>query len=418
MSKKEKEETNVKEETDSLKLSKLLIREFNNSSDEKVAWCLATDLDNPTTVKEFISTGSTLLDYLIANRRNGGVAVGKLTEIVGEEASGKSLIAAHLIAECQRRDGIAIYIDTENAANSDFMRQVGVNIEQMVYLQPGTVEEVGEDIEKTILKVRTKAPNKLVLIVWDSIAGTPPQAEIEGNYDAQSHMGLLGKAMALMMRKLTQTLGKERIALVFTNQLKYRIGVSYGDPMFAPGGKAVPFHASTRIRLTRSVQLKEGKKRGEETGEDVKGAVYGIHTLAKVIKSRLGPPLRKCEFDITFAFGIDDETSWFDYLHSVGEIEKADGWCYYSSYPSGKTVKKKDKDNPKKEIEYDRGLQFREKQWREKLKEDQKFREKILDDLEKHLVIKYGETPKDIDLDPESLLDNEAVVEAVANGQL
>src|SRR5258708_4575212 len=142
---KKKEVIEADDKIESTKLSKLLINEFNKDNKAgKIAWCLATDFDNPTEVKEFISTGSTLLDYICANRENGGVPVGKLTEISGEEASGKSLVAAHLIAECQRRGGLAVYIDTENAASPGFMQQVGVDLSKMVYLQPGTVEEVGE----------------------------------------------------------------------------------------------------------------------------------------------------------------------------------------------------------------------------------------------------------------------------------
>lgn len=407
----ESEVIDINKEVDSLKLSRMIIQDLNRDSEEKTAWCLATDLDNPTTVREFISTGSTILDYLIANRRNGGVAVGKLTEIVGEEASGKSLIAAHLIAETQRRGGIAIYIDTENAANEDFMKQVGVNTKEMVYAQPGTVEEVGDLIEKTIIRVRTKAPTKLVLIVWDSIAGTPPKAEVEGTYDANSHMGLLGKALALMMRKITQTLGKERICLVFCNQLKYKIGVSYGDPMFAPGGKAVPFHASTRVRLTRSAQLKEGKKKdtsdaGMAGDENGKGAVYGINTIAKVIKSRLGPPLRQCRFDITFAFGIDDVGSWYTLLHERGEITKSDGWSYLTSFKGKENVK-----HP------DWGHMFRESRWTEEVNGNAALKEHVLNLLEKHLVVKYdAKEIKDLNLDPDSLMDVEAVADEVKGG--
>jgi hypothetical protein len=270
------------------------------------------------------------------------------------------------------------------------------------------VEEVGDLIEKTIIKVRTKAPTKLVLIVWDSIAGTPPKAEIEGSYDANSHMGLLGKALALMMRKITQTLGKERIALVFTNQLKYKIGVSYGDPMFAPGGKAVPFHASTRVRLTKSVQLKEGKKKdtsseGAAGDENGKGAVYGINTIAKVIKSRLGPPLRQCRFDITFAYGIDDVGSWFTLLHERGEITKADGWCYLTSFKGKENVK-----HP------DWGHMFRESAWTGEVNGNAALKEHVLNLLEKHLVVKYdAKEIKDLNLDPDSLLDVQAVADEV-----
>jgi len=405
MAKKDKEknepEVPVEKEVDSVKLSKLLIKEFNKDEDKtgKMAWCLASDHDNPTEVKEFISTGSTLLDYLIANKKGGGVPVGKLTEISGEEASGKSLVCAHLIAECQKRGGLAIYIDTENAANPGFMEQIGVNMNEMVYLQPGTIEEVGESIEKTIIMARTRAPNKLILIIWDSVAGTPPQAEIEGNYDPNERIGLAGKALAKMMRKLTQVWGRERIAMVFTNQLKVKFGVMFGDPMTTPGGKAIPYHASIRVRLERGKNLKPAGKE-----DDPKAAIYGVHTRAKTVKSRLGPPLRKCEFDITFATGIDDVGSWFEKLHSLDEIVKANGWCYLTSFKGPKT-------NPK----YD-GHMFRESQWNEEIANTPGMKEHVLTLLDKHMVVRYGEKPKDMVMDPESLMDTESVVEQVIEG--
>lgn len=399
--KNKKDETPVELEQDSLKLSKLMIKEFNKDEAKvgKIAWCLATDDDNPTDVKEFISTGSTLLDYIIANKKGGGVPVGKLTEISGEEASGKSLVCAHLIAECQRRGGLAVYLDTENAANPAFMASIGVNVKELVYLQPGTVEEVGESIEKTIIMARTKAPNKLILIIWDSVAGTPPQAEIEGNYDPNERIGLQAKALAKMMRKLTQVWGRERIAMVFTNQLKIKFGVMFGDPMGTPGGKAIPYHASVRVRLERGVNLKPA---GAE--DDPKAAVYGVHTRAKTVKSRLGPPLRKAEFDITFAKGIDDETSLFHKLHQMGEIEKVSGWCYFTSFEG---TKKNEKHV---------GHMFREKEWSSELKEVPGMREHMLALIDKHMVVKYGETPKDFEADPESLMDNEAVVQQIQEG--
>lgn len=398
MAKREKEDKTKKQvesgdDMSPLALTKALIKDFNKDGADKLAWSLAFDEDNPTDVKEFISTGSTLLDYICVNRRNGGGPVGKLMELSGEEASGKSLICAHMIAECQRRGGIAVYIDVENSANPDFLQRLGVDLKKLVYLQPNTVEEVGEAIQKTIVMTRTKAPNRLVLIVWDSIAATPTKAELEGNYDLNMNSQLeKSKVLSKMMRMLIQVFGKERICMVFTNQLKTKIGVMYGDPMTTPGGKAIPFNASLRVRLTKSTELKD-----EKTGE-----VIGIRTLAKVIKNRFGPPLRKCEFNIMFADGIDDVGSWFTRLHELGEIEKAAGWCYLSSYPSGK------KDDTGK----DRGLQFREKDWNFVIKTNDEIRNHVLNLLEKRMVVKYekSEIP-DLDIDPESLMDNEAVLE-------
>jgi len=424
------EVTQSKDDISPAKLAKLLISEFNKDEDKsgKVAWNLATDTDNPTDVKEFISTGSTLLNYAISNRRDGGIPVCKLTEISGEEASGKSLICAHLIAETQRRGGIAVYIDTENSANPDFMSRVGVNISEMVYLQPQTVEEVGEAIEKTIIMARTRAPNKLVLIIWDSIAGTPTNIEVEGTFELGMDLQLAkSKVLSKMMRKITDTIGKERIALVFTNQLKVKIGVMYGDPMTTPGGKAVPYHASVRIRL----------QAGQKNKDAEDGDIYGVHTSAKIVKNRLGPPWRKVEFDILFASGIDDEGSWFSKLHELEEIEKADGWCYLKSIPSGR-IEDKGVNAGK-----DRGFKFREKQFKEILsqevevesfdpktgefKRDSKgdpnkskktVKQHIQDLLEMHMIVRYNQKPKDLDLDPESLMDVESVTDAAMQGEL
>jgi recombination protein RecA len=404
-------------------LTDLIIRDLNRDAEGgKIAWNLATDLDDPTSVKEFISTQSTLLDTIIANKLGGGVPVGKLTEVCGEEASGKSLLCAHLIAECQKRGGIAVYIDTENACSPDFLKQLGVDISKMAYVQPQTIEAVGSAIEQVIVNIRTKAPNKLCLIIWDSVAGTPSQAEIDGEFTIDMNAALQNaKAIAKMMRKLTQVWGKERIAMVFTNQLKTKIGVKYGDPMGTTGGKAIPYHSSVRVRLNKVSQLAEGAPKkdgskeapddggGEEAEAKGKGAVYGIHTRAKTIKNRLGPPMRSCEFDITFSHGIDDVASWFPFLNGRGEIEKASGWCYYTAIPSGE-VSKWNAD--KQEHEGDRGLQFREKGWPQLIASDPRVRERALADIAKHLIVRYdGKPVVGLDVDPDSLMDAEGVEE-------
>lgn len=380
-----KKEKNVQEQVSDAKeiavLSKLLIKEFNKDEEKtgKLAWNLATDLDNPTEVNEWISTGSTLLDYNISNRPDGGVPVGKLTEISGEEASGKSLMAAHIIANTQKRGGLAVLADSENAYNPEFGAQVGVDNDKLVYLQPRTIEETGEAIEKVILLTRQKAKDKLVTIIWDSVAGTPSQSEIEGTYDPNERIGVTAKALAKMMRKLTQVWGKERITMVFTNQLKTKIGVMYGDPMTTPGGKAIPYHASVRIRLTRSTLEKS------ESETDQLEAL-GVNTICKVVKNRCGPPLRKCRFMISFARGIEDVDSWFDHLHEMGVIKKQGGWCYLEEAFGEE--------------------KFREKSWADFVS---KNRDKILEILKKHMVVKFGEKPKNMELDPESLMEVEEV---------
>lgn len=222
MAKRDKEHEEKEDTVHSI--SRALIKELNKDASEKIAWCLATDKDNPTDVKDYISTGSTLLDYIICNKRGGGVPAGKITEIVGEEATGKSLLAMHLLAETQKRGGLAVYMDEESALNTDFAQRVGLDVEKLVYMQCGCIEAVGEQIEKVINLARVKDVKCLITIVWDSVAGTPPRAELEGDWDPNSRVGLAAKAIAKMMRKLTTTVGRERVTLVFTNQMKVKFG--------------------------------------------------------------------------------------------------------------------------------------------------------------------------------------------------
>jgi recombination protein RecA len=387
---------------DPLVLSKMLIKALNKDGAEKAAWCLATDSDNPTDVKDFISTGNLLLDYIIRNAPDGGVPVGKITEFVGEEATGKSLLIVHVLAETQRRGGLAVLIDEENALNPEFAARVGLDLKKLVYLQCGTVEAVGEAIEKVITLARSKDVKRFITVAWDSVAGTPTRMELEGTLDVNMNSQLeKSKVLAIMMRKLTRTVGVDRITMVFTNQMKTKIGVMFGDPMGTPGGKAIPYHASVRVRLKRAGELKDPRSGSDD--------VVGIHTRAKVIKNRLGPPLRVCEFDIHFSNGVDNVSSWLPYLHSVGEIEKDDGWLYIPSLPSGKVETKKGAHEGK-----DRGVKFQTPSW-EKILERPEVKAHVLKLLEKHLVVKY-DTPAQqtgIELDPESLTDAEAVADIV-----
>jgi recombination protein RecA len=354
------------------------LRESLNKSSGKdaeiVAWDLTKD-DSPTHVKDWIPTGSTLLDYAISNRRDGGVPAGKIVEIQGEESSGKSLICAHLIVNVQKRGGIAVYMDTENAANPDFMRRIGVDLERMIYVQPGTIERAFEILEGVVMTIRAKAPNQPLLIIWDSVGNTPPQAEVEGEYDPNSQMGIGAKAMARGLRKVTDMIGKEQVTMVFTQPLTYRMDAGkYGDPFGTKYGKALPYHASVRLRVSASTKLK-----------DAAGEIYGLVTNGRIIKSRLGTSHRTCKFELHFDHGIDDESSWFLVLHEAGMIEKDNGWCYIGQVPSGRVWDKGV--NAGK----DRGVQFREAEFGNLARNDAKVRKWALDTLEKLLVKKYDE---------------------------
>lgn len=354
------------------------LREALNKSSGKegdpVAWDLTKD-DSPTHVKDWIPTGSTLLDYAISNRRDGGVPAGKIVEIQGEESSGKSLLCAHLIANVQRRGGIAVYMDTENAANPDFMRRIGVDLERMIYVQPGTIERAFEILEGVVMTIRAKAPTQPLLIVWDSVGNTPPKAEVEGEYDPNSQMGIGAKAMARGLRKVTDMIGKEQVTMVFTQPLTYRMDAGkYGDPFGTKYGKALPYHASIRLRVTSSTKLK-----------DAAGEIYGLVTNGRIIKSRLGTSHRTCKFEIHFDHGIDDEASWFLVLHEAGLIDRDNGWCYIAQLPSGRVWDKGV--NAGK----DRGVQFREAEFGNLARNDPKVRAWALDSLEKMLIKRYDE---------------------------
>ena len=355
-------------------MAKTLRNTLNKDDNEKVSWDLTKD-DSPTHVTDYISTGSTILDYIISNRRDGGVPCGKITELQGEESSGKSLVCAHIIANTQKKGGIAVYLDTENASNPDFMRRIGVDLEKLVYVQPGTIEKAFEIIESIIMTLRAKAPDQPITILWDSVGNTPPQAEIEGSYDPQARMGLGAKAMAIGLRKTTGMIGRERITMVFTQPLTYRMDAGlYGDPLGTKYGKALPYHSSVRLRVSSSTKLK-----------DKSGEIYGLITNGRVIKSRLGTSHRTCKFEIHFDHGIDDEASWFLPLHEAGMIDKKDGWCYIPMLPSGR-IWDKGVDAGK-----DRGVQFREAEFGNLCREDKRVRDWALDTLEKLLVVKYSD---------------------------
>lgn len=377
MAKKEKvSDVEAAKPIDSKQMVRTLRNSLNKTGGDLIAWDLSKN-DSPTHVTEWLSTGSTLLDYNISNRRDGGVPCGKITEIQGEESSGKSLICAHLIANMQRKGGIAVYLDAENAANPDFMRRIGVDLEKLIYVQPGTIEMAFEIIENVISTLRATAPNQSVLIIWDSVGNTPPKAEIEGSYDPNARMGLGAKAMAIGMRKLTETIGRERITLVCTQPLTYRMDAGlYGDPLGTKYGKALPYHSSVRLRVSSSTKLK-----------DKDNEIYGIVTNGRMIKSRLGTSHRTCKFEIHFDFGIDDEASWFLVLHDAGLIAKDNGWCYIDQLPSGRVWEKPGAYHGK-----DRGVQFREAEFGSLVRKDKRVRDWALDTLEKLLIVKYDES--------------------------
>ncbi len=300
--------------------------------DMKVAYFLDGSDTTPTDIKEFISTGSTMLDLAIANKPHGGIAVGRITEINGLESSGKSLIGAHILAETQKKDGIAVYIDTENSVSEEFLKVLGIDTTQLLYLQLQTVEQIFQAIEEIVLKVREAEKDRLVTILVDSLAAASTQVEIDADFEKDGWATSKAIIISKALRKITQLIGRQRIALVFTNQLRTKLGVMFGDPWTTSGGKALPFHASTRIRLKNKGRITDSKKN-----------VLGMTILAQVIKNRLGPPLRHAEFPLYFESGIDDIGSWLEVMKKHKLVKSAGAWYTYTDV-AGEEYKFQSKD--------------------------------------------------------------------------
>ena len=309
--------------------------------DTKVAYFLDGSNATPTDIKEFVSTGSSVLDLAISNRPNGGVAVGRITEINGLESSGKSLIGTHILAETQKKDGIAVYIDTETSVSREWLETIGVDVSKLLYLHVETVEDIFECIESIIVKIRESDRDRLVSILVDSLAGASTKVEMEADFEKDGWATSKAIIVSKAMRKITQMIGRERIALVFTNQLRQKLGVMFGDPWTTSGGKALPFHASTRIRLKNMGQIKVGAKND----------VIGMKCRAQIIKNRLGPPLRHADFNLYFDSGIDDMGSWLTVLKDHKLLKIAGAW--YTLEYKGKDIKFQSKDFEKKLEEND-----------------------------------------------------------------
>ena len=309
--------------------------------DTKVAYFLDGSNATPTDIKEFVSTGSSVLDLAISNRPNGGVAVGRITEINGLESSGKSLIGTHILAETQKKGGIAVYIDTETSVSREWLETIGVDVSKLLYLHVETVEDIFECIESIIVKIRESDRDRLVSILVDSLAGASTKVEMEADFEKDGWATSKAIIVSKAMRKITQMIGRERIALVFTNQLRQKLGVMFGDPWTTSGGKALPFHASTRIRLKNMGQIKVGAKND----------VIGMKCRAQIIKNRLGPPLRHADFNLYFDSGIDDMGSWLTVLKDHKLLKIAGAW--YTLEYKGEDIKFQSKDFEKKLEEND-----------------------------------------------------------------
>lgn len=276
---------------------------------------------------ETVPTGSLSLDIALGL---GGIPKGRIVEIYGPESSGKTTVTLHMIAEVQKRGGIAGFIDAEHALDPNYAKNIGVDIDNLYISQPDSGEQA---LEITETMVRSGA---IDIVVVDSVAALTPKAEIDGDM-GDSHVGLQARLMSQALRKLTAVISKSNCTVIFINQLREKVGIMFGNPETTTGGRALKFYSSVRLDVRRIEQLKQS------------GEVIGNRTRVKVVKNKIAPPFREAEFDIMFGEGISKVGDILDLAAENGIVNKSGAWYAYEGNKIGQgreNAKQFLKDNP------------------------------------------------------------------------
>lgn len=310
---------------------------------------------------ETIPTGALSLDIALGV---GGVPRGRIIEVYGPESSGKTTVALHMVAEVQKRGGIAGFIDAEHALDPVYAQNIGVDIENLYISQPDNGEQA---LEITETMVRSGAVDILII---DSVAALVPKAEIDGDM-GDSHVGLQARLMSQALRKLTAVISKSNCIVIFINQLREKVGVMFGNPETTTGGRALKFYSSIRLDVRKIETLKQS------------GEVYGNRTRIKIVKNKVAPPFREAEFDIMFGEGISREGDVLDLAANEGIIVKSGSWYAYNNTKIG--------------------------QGRENAKNYLKENPDIFEEVEKKVRIKYG-LMKDESVDAEQVKEEKIEV--------
>ncbi len=353
------------------KAGKLSLDDMRSLINKKAGMNVAHNLQdaNPTEVKEWIPTGSRWLDSIICRGQLSGVPVGKVVEIAGLEASGKSYMAAQVAANAQRMGIDVIYFDSESAIDPTFLKKAGCDLDTLLYVQAQSVEFVLETIEELLGSNETQ-----MLFIWDSLALTPAISDIEGDFNPLSSMAVKARILAKGMSKLTVPIANSQSTLLVLNQLKTNITRSPSEamvePYMTPGGKAMIYAYSLRIWLT-------GRKSKASFITDDKGFRVGSEVKATLKKSRFGTQGRQCTFKILWGedIGIQDEESWFEAVKGSRHMSSSGAW-YTLEMKDGNKVK------------------FQPSKWKEKI-QDESFRNRILELMDEEVILKFDKREGD-----------------------